>query len=135
MSSWLIRDIVLILAVGPLAYYALTIVTALRYFTAGKPAPQEGEFTPPASILKPVRGLDRDTYENFASFCRLDYPDYEILFCVNDATDPAIEIIERLRRDFPQRQIRLLVGAHEIGASNKVTKLCRLASEARHDFI
>ncbi len=135
MSSWWIRGVVLILAIGPLSYYALAVATAFRYFATQKFRLQDAGFTPPASILKPVRGLDRDAYENFASFCSLDYPEYEILFCVNDASDPAIAVIEQLTRDFPQRQIRLLIGTDETGASNKVTKLCRLVREARHDLI
>lgn len=136
MNFWLIRDVVLLLALGPLAYYALTVVAALGYFGSRKTAaPEEARFTPPASILKPVRGLDRDAYENFASFCRLDYPEYEILFCVSDAEDPAIPVIERIIRDFPEREIRLLVGCREIGTSSKVNKLCRLAGEAKHDFL
>jgi ceramide glucosyltransferase len=131
----MIRDVVLILAIGPLIYYALAVATALRYFTTQRFRRPDGGFAPPVSILKPVRGLDRDAYENFASFCRLDYPEYEILFCVSDASDPAIAVIEQLARNFPNRQVRLLVGAHESGASNKVTKLCRLVREARHELI
>src|ERR1700730_3559497 len=112
MGNRLIHDIILLLALGPLAYYALALLATLAYFGPRREAAQRAnEFTPPASILKPVRGLDRDAYENFASFCRLDYPEYEILFCVSDASDPAIAVIEQIKADFPECDIRLYVGS------------------------
>jgi len=72
----LFRWAVLIGAIAPLGYYAMATVAALRFF--GRPDPPS-DFVPPLSILKPVKGLDREAYENYASFCRQDYPNYEIL--------------------------------------------------------
>jgi ceramide glucosyltransferase len=128
-----LRLSILAIATLPSAYYLAAIYSAWRHFrTARQPT---GDFMPAVSVLKPVRGLDPASYENFASFCRQDYGDYEIVFAVADEDDPAIEIIRRLIADFPRRSIRLLIGAPNLGPSSKVNKLCRLAREARHDLL
>jgi ceramide glucosyltransferase len=124
----------MLLAAAPLVYYALATLAALRFFRRER-ARQYPGFTPPVSLLKPVRGLDFGSYENFASFCRLDYPAYEILFAVNDDRDPAVSVIQRIIADFPQRGIRLLVGAEQLGTNRKVNKLARLTREAQHDVL
>jgi ceramide glucosyltransferase len=124
------------MALGPFAFYLLTLWVSVVYFRAKKKELfVRPDYSPAISILKPVRGLDREAYENFASFCQLDYPQYEILFSVNDADDPAIPVIEKLRADFPERNIRLILGVPPIGASSKVNKLCRLAQEAIYDLL
>jgi ceramide glucosyltransferase len=136
MAVYLLRWIVLIAALGPLVYYALATYCSWDYFRrARKMPPPNPSFVPPASILKPVRGVDREAYENFASFCRLDYPEYEILFAVADASDPVLPVIAKLQRDFPERQIRLLTGVPQLGANRKVNNLCKLVEEAKHDLL
>jgi ceramide glucosyltransferase len=134
MSLW--RWAVLLGALGPLVYYFLAIFCGWDYFRKARRMPTPDlSYHPPVSILKPVRGVDREAYENFASFCRLDYPEYEILFAVSDADDGVIPVIERLQRAFPDHQIRLLTGAAHVGANSKVNKLCRLVKEARHEVL
>jgi ceramide glucosyltransferase len=136
MTWELLRWAILIGAFAPFAYYLLGAYCGWEYFrTLRKKPPADAKFTPPVSILKPVRGLDHKASENFASFCRLDYPQYEILFGVADSDDPAIPVIEQLQRDFPKCAIRLLVGAPWIGTSPKMNNLCRLASEAKYDLL
>lgn len=128
-----LRWIILLLAAAPFAYMVVATIAALRFFGAHRKV--SGDFAPPVSILKPVRGLDREAYENYASFCRLDYPEYEILFNVADEHDPAIPVLEKVMRDFPQRSIRLFLGAEKLGASNKVNKLSNMVNEARFDTL
>ena len=133
------RWAILALALGPLFYYLVGIYSAWRFFrVAHRGASQTlpgSENAPPISVLKPVRGLDPGAYENFASFCRQDYPEFEILFAVNDADDPAVPIVQKLIADFPARTIRLIVVAERLGPNTKVSNLCRLVREARHDLL
>src|SRR6266567_1847707 len=128
------RVAVLLLAVAPLIYYALATLAALRFFRRerGRVLPN---YTPPVSILKPVRGVDFGSCENFSSFCRQDYPDYEILFAVSDDAELAVPVIQRIIAEFPERRIRLLVGAEHLGANHKVNKLARLAREVQNEVL
>ncbi len=59
------------------------------------------DFTPPVTIFKPLKGLDEGLEENLRSFFRLDYPTYQLLFCVAEADDPAIAVVNRLLAEFP----------------------------------
>src|SRR5215831_5747102 len=127
------HDSILVLALCPLAYYLLAIFSAGRFFSHRVERPHT-DFTPPVSQLKPVKGLDPDAYENFASFCRQDYPEYEVLFCV-DRDDPAVPVLEKLRHDFPDCKIRILFGAGHHAINDKVARLARLASEAQYETL
>jgi ceramide glucosyltransferase len=131
-----LRLIVLLLALGPVVYYLLSLYCIVDYFLEVKKLHRPADaFAPPASILKPVRGVDHDAYENFASFCRLDYPEYELIFAVADPKDPAIPIIEKLQRDFPDRSIRLITTVQSFGENPKVNNLCAAVSAAKYDLL
>jgi ceramide glucosyltransferase len=133
MLWMVIRDALLVLALASFAYYVVAIIAALRFFIARNTA--SSDFTPPLSILKPIYGLDREAYQNYASFCLQDYPDYEIVFCVSDDRDPAVPVIAELARNFPDRKIKLIVGSEPLGVSDKVNKLCRMVREAAHEIV
>ena len=127
--------IILAVAAIPAVYYFLVLYSTLEFFSsAHKESRHAASFTPPVSCLKPVRGLDVEAYENFASFCRQDYPEYEVLFCV-DETDPAVGVIQKLMRDFPERSIRLLYGSCRDAINDKVARLVRLVGEAQYDML
>jgi ceramide glucosyltransferase len=133
MPLTILRWALLAGAVLPCLYYLAATFCAWEFF---RRRPEVAtDFSPPLSILKPLMGLEPGAYENLASFCRQDYPDYEILLGVDDGRDPVIPIIEKLIRDFPALPIRMVVGAATIGSNNKVAKLCRLLPEARHELL
>ena len=131
-----LRLTVLVLAIGPLVYYLLSLYCTIEYFLALRQLPARNDsFAPPVSILKPVRGVDPGAYENFASYCRLDYPQYELVFAMADPHDAVIPVIEKLQRDFPGRAIRYVTDVPRVGENNKVNSLCRLVKEARYDLL
>ncbi len=90
---------------------------------------------PRVSILKPLRGSDRQMYESFRSHCLQDYPQYEIIFGVNEASDEAVAEVERLQREFPGHDIRLVICPEAQGANRKVSNLAQMMREAKYGHI
>jgi len=130
------RDALLCVAAIPFIYYGIALFSGWRFFPRSSAARRiVSSFTPPVSILKPVRGLDPDAYENFISFCRQDYPVYEIVFCVGDSSDPVLPVIQKVIAAFPEQDIRVLYGSGREATNDKVAKLARLAKEAKYEIL
>jgi len=113
--------------------YMLAVLWCVRRF-ASRTVARRG-FTPPVSILKPLKGADPQIYHCFRSHCVQDYPEFEIIFGVNDALDPAVPYVEQLQREFPQLSIKLIVCSEVLGTNRKVSNLIRLAQEARYQHL
>lgn len=128
-----IRWLILCAAAVPLVYYLAAVLCGWDFFCRRNH--ERADFLPCVSLLKPMKGLDRETYENLSTFCRQDYPQYEILFGFNRPQDDAVPVVKKIMADFPGIPIRLLIGTSVHGANNKVAKVCRLAREARHDLL
>ena len=98
-----------VFAVCSMGYYLVCLYGAARFLGERKAAGERVRPTlptPPVSILKPLRGTDPGMYESFRSHCLQEYPEYEIIFGVSDPADPALQLVERLKVEFPQRAIR-----------------------------
>ena len=120
-----------------LGYLVLSLWSEARFLARRRAArlrPPSG-FTPPVSILKPLRGTDRQMYESFRSHCLQDYPQYEIIFGVNTASDEAVVEVERLQREFPEREIRLVVCTEPLGSNRKVSNLAQMMKQAKYGHI
>jgi ceramide glucosyltransferase len=88
-------------------------------------------FRPGISVLKPLHGLDPNTYEAFVSQARQDYPEFEILFGVGEESDPAAGEVRRLQSKFPDSAIRLIAGGADT-PNRKAGVLMELGRHARH---
>jgi ceramide glucosyltransferase len=136
---WLLfalRLALLICVIAAIVYYLIALVAGILWFLDRRRQRKLGlSHTPPVVIFKPVCGADPEAYENFTSFCRQDYPEYQILFGVQDKNDPVVPIINRLIADFPDRDIELAISANEIGYNAKVSNLQNMYSRAKHDIL
>ena len=119
-------------ACGSMVYYLLCIWSALKFIGRRVEA---GGFQPPVSILKPLKECDPGMYEALRSHCLQDYPDCEIIFGVSEADDPALELVQRLMREFPKQQIRQIVCEKKLGANLKVNSLVQMLPLVKHEHI
>lgn len=90
---------------------------------------------PPVSILKPLKGTDREMYESFRSHCLQNYGEYEIIFGVSEIDDPAVEFVKELQRQFPVRPIRVVVCTKKLGTNIKVSNLEQMLETARYEHL
>jgi ceramide glucosyltransferase len=132
LTSTLVVTLVSLL-VGSWVYCVLVSVAARRYLAISLPALKE---LPGISILKPLCGQDDHLEENLRSFFTQDYPDYEILFAVDRIDDPAVAIVDRVRREFPQSpRVHLIETGDPTVPNRKAHSLGRLVPQARHSIL
>jgi len=93
------------------------------------------DITPPVSILKPLKGVDDRLFDNLASFCLLDYPKYEIVFCLQSASDPALRVVNLVRERFPEREISVVIGDYRAGMNPKVNNMIPGYEKTRYPFV
>lgn len=129
----IIIDLLLFLCISSVWFYCYAIYAAITFFA--EPQPIDLEFHPPVSILKPICGLDSDTYQNLASFCQQNYPKYQIIFAVRNSQDPCIEVVEKIIHNFSDLDIVLIVSDRIIGTNLKVSNLANAAAKAKYDIL
>lgn len=120
----------------PLIFCLLTLYSAVSFFSREAGRGQDTPvFTPPVSLLKPVKGADAGSFDNFASFCRQQYPCFQIVFAAASAEDPAIPVIRQLMERFPDTDIDLVIDGRIHGLNYKVSNLINAFPRAKHDIL
>lgn len=120
-----------------LAAFVLQIL-AVRAHTSS-PDSGEGDAPPhsfpPVSVLKPLKGLDDNLFDNLESFCNQDYPEYEVIFALRDPNDPAYKIARKIKGKYPDKNIVVVVDRCDDGLNPKVNNLITAYRIAGHDHI
>lgn len=126
-----------------MAYAIIAAVATLRRrhgrsIGRGVGAPPGASAHPPApavTVLKPLCGAEPRLYECLRSFCEQGYPRFQVVFGVRDPADPAVAVVHRLQREYPDRDLELIVDPAEHGSSLKVSNLINMFRAARHDTL
>ena len=123
-----------LLAVASIAYFFAALFAALLYLRERRQP--RADFAPGVSVLKSLKGLDPGMLDAFRTHCRQNYAgEYELIFGVADASDPAISAVKQLQIEFPERAIRLLVCPERLGTNGKISTLMQMEPEARNEYL
>lgn len=93
------------------------------------------ENAPRVSIVRPVCGLENNLEATLRSSFRLDYPDYEIIFCISSVEDAATPLVRRLIDQNPGVQAALLFGNERLNDNPKLNNIAKGWRAASSDWI
>jgi ceramide glucosyltransferase len=119
-------------ALGVAAGYSALTLLALSIWRLRARSAQRRE-RPPITLLKPLCGAEPGLYEHLRGFCQQDYPEYQIVFGMRDADDPAVAVAMRLTAEFPDLPIDIVINPAQHGNNYKISNLINMLDRARHD--
>jgi ceramide glucosyltransferase len=131
------QNICLVPVIGGSVYSILTVWSAGRFFNKSQPSATgkpSNNWQPPVTVLKPVRGLEKDLKANLRSICTQNYPQYQVVYSIQDPADPALPILQEIQAEFGSQRVSLTLSTIQAGANGKVNNLLGAIAEARHDI-
>lgn len=124
----------LILAAAALAIqFGSSLLAMWRCRRARSVAPPRNR--PPVTLVRPLCGLEHFSRETLGSTFVIDYPTYEILFCVADPADPVVPLVHGVMAEHAARPARLLIGEDAVGANPKLNNMAKGFHQARHAHV
>ncbi len=135
----MVGSILMWVAVAGLAtctiFLFLVLLGAWRFRRAGRSAAATPQPLPAVSVLKPVHGTEPHLEENLESFFRQDYPQYEMVFGARHGDDPALRVVEELRRRYPQVAVRVVLAGEPQRPNAKVCALEKMLAAGAHPYL
>ncbi|CAG8494024.1 759_t:CDS:2 [Dentiscutata erythropus] len=86
-------------------------------------------------LAAPLKGVDCNLFENLSSSFRQDYPKFEIIFSVANDNDPAIAVVQKLMKKFPNVDAKLIIGDRDVGVNPKINNMIRAYESVKYDII
>jgi ceramide glucosyltransferase len=135
VTPWLFAGLALLVVAS--SAYQFVVLLGTLWFRRLRFREQRSltSFTPPVSVLKPIRGADDDLEACLETFFRQDYPHYEIVFALHDPEDAAVAVIERLRQTYPGVRTTCVFQPPPLGINPKVANLAHALDAARYDTV
>ena len=124
-------------AVGLIAYgfQIWSIRSTIKKKVAGEVIGDNSLHLPAVSILKPLKGLDDNLFDNLESICMQDYPEYEIIFSLQDHNDPAYKVAKKIKDKYPDKDISVITKRCNVGLNPKVNNLIPAYKIAKYEHI
>jgi ceramide glucosyltransferase len=117
-------------------YLILCLLAVLRFRTQPNCSP-EYSFSqwPPVTILKPVRGLEKNQEHNLRSACLQDYPEFQVVFSIQDPDDPVLPMLKRIEQEFGSKRVSVVIGNCQVGPNGKINNLLGALPHAHYDIL
>jgi ceramide glucosyltransferase len=114
--------------------FLIYLVQVLAVRSVVKAPGEKNGHLPPISVLKPLKGLDDNLFENLESLCNQDFPEYEIIFGLREISDPAYKVAVKIKEKYKDRDITILPQWCEEGLNPKVNNLIPAYRASKYDF-
>ncbi|HEX14190.1 MAG: ceramide glucosyltransferase [Desulfurella sp.] len=122
--------VLVLVAIGFIAYFIE--ILALASLVKQK---LSFSFTEGVSIIKPLKGIDDNLFSNLESFCSLDYPKYELIFCLSSCTDPAYKIAKKIKDKYKDCDISIVIDDTSVGLNPKINNMFKAYMNSKYDFV
>lgn len=132
----ILQWICLVPTIGGSVYAVSCLLAVLRFRRQPIGPPQHTfSFWPPVTVLKPVCGLEKNLKVNLRSTCLLDYPQFQVVFSVEEPRDPAIPLLKEIQQAFGPAKVSVAIGNRHAGTNGKINNLLGGLPYARHDIL